>query len=643
MANQNASRRQPGLKSLSAEDGDRNGLSTSMQGGTRLGTNSHEKKELEVLEVHKSQGSTNLTTLQRAPKKVLTIATRTTYNEKDGQRRNLAPTTPTDPRNSSRMSKSFMSPTNASANRMVALDHVRSREANANIARDLSPHLRPAPGTKKGKNKPLPDPIHLKGDIRTPNGVMGRKQPQKPLTRAQNLDQNSFRNLQNARATQSNIASQNRRKIAPLSKRTKPQNQRKPQNGQKIERGEQDCLEPSIRLGGPQDQVMTFRSSSYGRSREEDFYFPDGLSPETPESTLSNSGKAVKSSWGLPSLSIFSSSPPKPDINVDAILEHNSQLADAVSRWRSENTRLNEDLRQLREVNDQHESDLRELQTKSFKEISKSIWAPLEDQVVRETLESIHKEIEDWAEENSIKTFDALNESLISDGEAEALFNFLGDISLIGSDNLWGQFRMWRSQEIDPELILTAVIISSMYDRVFRNPFLVLDAFEIQELCDTEPGHSLETPHEDVLKNSHIAQVISQHNEREFDEDDLFEDLLEAEDEGEEGEFDAGCSEPEYQEDEDMEDVDTALSEYIAQNIPPPKPSAVMLETYHTIKQCEHAQSRTKISLYLMNLSKSRAIPTLALSNDEDLFSHTEKCIEIRWAESGRSKNNNLP
>jgi hypothetical protein len=410
--------------------------------------------------------------------------TRSNGNRNGDQRRNFAPSTPMDPRSSSRIEKSFMSPTNASASRIVALNPTHARDVHEKSARDTSPHLMPLPGGNKGQNKPMPDSVHLKGDIRTPNGVVSRKQAQKPLTRTQKLDEASFRKLQNARTVQSNAQNRNKAMVRQPKKNSKAQEQREERNGQRFHGGAQSPMEMPVRSRGQPDQIAAFRNSTYGMERQEDFYFPEDFSPDIPERTSSSPGKSVKSPWGLSSLSMFSSSLLKPDIDVEAILEHNRRLDGAVSHWRQENMKLNEDLRQLREVNDQHESDLRELQTKSFKEISKSIWSPLEDHVVRETLENIHKEIEDWAEENSIKTFDDLNESCISDGEAEALLDFLRDIASTDSDNLWGQFRIWGRQEIDPELILTAVITSCMYDQVFRNPFMVLDAFEAEVPCE---------------------------------------------------------------------------------------------------------------------------------------------------------------
>lgn len=485
---------------------------------------------------------------------------------------------------------------------MAAIEPIRTSDVYENAASDISPSQGPGPQSKKGKRTPVPNPAHLKGDVRTPNGIVSRTQAQKPLTRTQRLDEASLRKLQNARTIQSNAQTRNRAKVSQPKKLNKPQEQRNVRKNIPLARGRaQSPLEMVVQPHGSHDQTTAFGMSAYGKAREDDFYFPGAFLPEVPERTSSSPGRGVKSSWGLPSLSMFSSSPPKPDINVEAIVEHNKHLEGAVFHWRQENMKLNEDLKQLREVNEQHESDLRELQTKSFKEISKSIWSPLEDQVVRETLETIHKEIEDWAEENCIKTFNDVDESCMSNEDAGSLLEFLKDIASTDSENLWGQFQVWRGQQIDPELIFTAVITSCMYDQVFRNPFTVLDAFEVQESYDGKVSKQSEFGEDQYEHQSEPAedQPASVQNkdqlvDEEYDEY-LLKEFFALECGGTETDSDAGESGPEYQEDENMEDADNRAYEHDGQQPSSPKPSAVMLETYHTLKRREHLHFKSNV------------------------------------------------
>jgi hypothetical protein len=569
-----------------------------------------------------------LTLSQRAQRPI--TPTRSNGKKEGDLHWNLAPSTPMDPRSSNRMGKSFMSPTNASASRIAAIETIRTGDVFENAASDISPRQGRGPQGKKDKRTPVPDPAHLKGDVRTPNGIVSRTQAQKPLTRTQRLDEASLRKLQNARTIQFSAQNRNRAKVAQPKKSNKPQEQRNVRKNIPLARGRaQSPLDMVAQPHGPKDQTTAFRMSTYGKARGDDFHFPGAFLPEVPERTSSSPGRGVKSSWGLPSLSMFSSSPPKPDINVEAIVEHNKHLEGAIFHWRQENLKLNEDLKQLRQVNEQHESDLRELQTKSFKEISKSIWSPLEDQVVRETLETIHKEIEDWAEDNCVKTFNDVEDSCISNTEAGMMLNFLKDIASTDSDNLWSQFRVWRGQQIDPELVFTAVITSYMYDQVFRNPFTVLDAFEVQKSYEGQVSKQSEFvedqyDHRSELSDDESASVQSedQLGDEKCDEY-LLKKFFEPDCEGTERDSDAGGSGPEYQEDEDMEDADSRAYEHDGQQPSSPKPSVVMLETYHTLKQCKHIDFKRIIHILTCH-SKPRTIPTLALSAHENPLSYTQ-------------------
>jgi hypothetical protein len=141
------------------------------------------------------------------------------------------------------------------------------------------------------------------------------------------------------------------------------------------------------------------------------------------------------------------------------------------------NKQLNADLIELHKTNLQMETDLREFQIKSFKEMGKDSWTPMEDRILREKLAEIHKDIEDWVEENCVGSFtDVVVERLTEEGE-ENLMGFLQRFTYIQAekDSLSYQLKRWEARSMDPVLIQTAIITHMMYIFMFSNPFLALD------------------------------------------------------------------------------------------------------------------------------------------------------------------------
>jgi hypothetical protein len=145
-----------------------------------------------------------------------------------------------------------------------------------------------------------------------------------------------------------------------------------------------------------------------------------------------------------------------------------------VASLQAENEGLNADLLELRGTNQQFVTDLREAQVKSFKELGKDSWVPLEDRVISEKLSEIHKELEDWVDENCIDDFEQMQE--MNEADQAVLLDFFRKITIVKSDNLMEQIKIWEAEQMDVILLITSVITHQMYLALFTNPFLVIDS-----------------------------------------------------------------------------------------------------------------------------------------------------------------------
>jgi hypothetical protein len=161
---------------------------------------------------------------------------------------------------------------------------------------------------------------------------------------------------------------------------------------------------------------------------------------------------------------------------IAALQQENHHLKQRLHHFNKENDELNADMAQLKKTNDRFEADLREVQKKSFKEMTKTTWTPLEDNAVRELLEEIHKDIEDWADENGVDSLENLGDCL-DEAEAGQLMKALQEVSLTTAGDLDTQVRLWIESSLDPVLLLTALVTYHMYTSMCINPFLGLDAF----------------------------------------------------------------------------------------------------------------------------------------------------------------------
>lgn len=141
------------------------------------------------------------------------------------------------------------------------------------------------------------------------------------------------------------------------------------------------------------------------------------------------------------------------------------------------NEELNYNLSELSRANDGLQGDLRKVQQKTFNQMTKSAWTPLEDRAIQELLQEIHQEIEVWAEDNCIESFDEIKGRLSEAQQAE-LLELCRQVVDVSQGDLASQFQWWEERRVDPILLLTALMTRRMYSCVFTNEFLALGALD---------------------------------------------------------------------------------------------------------------------------------------------------------------------
>ncbi|KAH6663116.1 hypothetical protein B0J14DRAFT_707306 [Halenospora varia] len=139
--------------------------------------------------------------------------------------------------------------------------------------------------------------------------------------------------------------------------------------------------------------------------------------------------------------------------------------------------KLNEELAGLQSINDEFQKDLGEVQLRSFKDIAKASRPAMEDTVVKDISERLHKNIEDWAEDASVRSWSDVGAAMNSDAGEEELFQLLKTAATIPEDveDIATQMKQWKRMKVYPEIILAALATYWMYRSMTNNPFLVLD------------------------------------------------------------------------------------------------------------------------------------------------------------------------
>jgi hypothetical protein len=163
--------------------------------------------------------------------------------------------------------------------------------------------------------------------------------------------------------------------------------------------------------------------------------------------------------------------------NEKLVLRENHILKERMARLQRQNEDLNTAMSVLKSTNDQLQADCREVQLRTFKEMAKSSWTPLEDRVISEMLDDIHQRIEEWAEDNCLGSLEDIMEGLqVSEGVQ--LLKKCNEVANVSAEEFDRQMQLRDERSLDPTLLLTALASHHMYKSVFNNSFLALGAYD---------------------------------------------------------------------------------------------------------------------------------------------------------------------
>jgi hypothetical protein len=158
-------------------------------------------------------------------------------------------------------------------------------------------------------------------------------------------------------------------------------------------------------------------------------------------------------------------------------------LTEKLKQAEEQNSSHLQHISDLKETNRLFEAELQQFQVKSFREISKLSWTPLEDQVIDTVLNEIHSDLEHWCDSYCVKDFEPLLS--LSQNEAEGIVILARSINypaLTVMDQIrWWSNRWWTDNGDDgndPSRILKAILARQMYHDLLSNPFLLMDALE---------------------------------------------------------------------------------------------------------------------------------------------------------------------
>jgi hypothetical protein len=212
-----------------------------------------------------------------------------------------------------------------------------------------------------------------------------------------------------------------------------------------------------------------------------------GKEPPEPKPTESSDGFSLLKSLYRSTASFITSMDRNLKLNTepyDQLWATIGSYTDQIEYLKRQNQELIEDLQELSRVREEQEKEKRAIQMKSFKQIAHDAWTPLDDSTIKETIESIYKDIEDWVEENCVDMFEDFQS--LSEEEQAILWSIVGKITY-DSPSFEELVSSWseNGKNVDPCLLATAIIIHHMYDSIVNNPFLIL-GFLAEDKSDLE-------------------------------------------------------------------------------------------------------------------------------------------------------------
>lgn len=135
---------------------------------------------------------------------------------------------------------------------------------------------------------------------------------------------------------------------------------------------------------------------------------------------------------------------------------------------------MRESLEEAKKVNAVLRAQVLALQERSFEKMRSSSWTPLSDIMVRDVIQGIEKDIEDWARDSAVESFSCCLGHL-STSEEQQLMNTLQHIALLDYPGCDKQFNWWEQQKFQVKHVLAAIATREVFDHASCNPFAIID------------------------------------------------------------------------------------------------------------------------------------------------------------------------
>jgi hypothetical protein len=151
-------------------------------------------------------------------------------------------------------------------------------------------------------------------------------------------------------------------------------------------------------------------------------------------------------------------------------INHYLVLQNQVMYFQTECEKQRTELAELNYHNRRYEAEIQEFQKKSLRTIGKSTWTPLNDEVVINILEEIHNNIDDWADNCCLDSFERFEE--LDDKEQEGLMNFLCSVTQYPDvEDIQSMTELLERDMENPKLMASSYITHLMYAKLMSNPF----------------------------------------------------------------------------------------------------------------------------------------------------------------------------
>lgn len=140
-----------------------------------------------------------------------------------------------------------------------------------------------------------------------------------------------------------------------------------------------------------------------------------------------------------------------------------------------QNRDLREQIDDMAIVQDQYESEIRNAQTRRFREMSSGRWLPQEDAKVQDNIAGLHRKIRNWSKSTAIQDMELLKR--LTAEQDNALLATLSKVMKISDDVIPPEIHQIKSSRC-PSLLLNALLAHEVYTAMFQHPFAFLSTTE---------------------------------------------------------------------------------------------------------------------------------------------------------------------